>query len=131
MAKMYEVTASLELTLGKNCMNFSTDNVSSVIVFLKFSILISGPDTSDLAMRMGLHSGPVTAGVLRVRCYKTRVQGSDNFPNSVFVCIAVGTQIAFSAVWGHCEHSGEVRYCLPLLNVQSADVSHCFAMIYK
>ncbi|CAB9500970.1 Receptor-type guanylate cyclase gcy [Seminavis robusta] len=41
MSKMYEVTAALELTLG--------------------------PDTSDLAMRMGLHSGPVTAGVLRGR----------------------------------------------------------------
>ena len=24
-----------------------------------------GPDTADLAMRIGLHSGPVTAGVLR------------------------------------------------------------------
>ena len=24
-----------------------------------------GPDTGDLAMRVGLHSGPVTAGVLR------------------------------------------------------------------
>ena len=24
-----------------------------------------GPDTADLAMRFGLHSGPVTAGVLR------------------------------------------------------------------
>ena len=26
---------------------------------------IIGPDTGDLAMRTGLHSGPVTAGVLR------------------------------------------------------------------
>jgi class 3 adenylate cyclase len=24
-----------------------------------------GPDTGDLSMRMGMHSGPVTAGVLR------------------------------------------------------------------
>jgi class 3 adenylate cyclase len=24
-----------------------------------------GPDTADLSLRMGLHSGPVTAGVLR------------------------------------------------------------------
>ena len=37
--KMKEVTRELELTLG--------------------------PDTGDLAMRFGLHSGPVTAGVLR------------------------------------------------------------------
>ena len=27
--------------------------------------VILGPDTSDLALRVGLHSGPVTAGVLR------------------------------------------------------------------
>jgi hypothetical protein len=39
LSKMTEVTKSLELTLG--------------------------PDTGDLAMRFGLHSGPVTAGVLR------------------------------------------------------------------
>lgn len=38
-AKMNEVTRKLELTLG--------------------------PDTGDLKMRFGLHSGPVTAGVLR------------------------------------------------------------------
>ena len=37
--RMNEVTRQLELTLG--------------------------PDTGDLAMRFGLHSGPVTAGVLR------------------------------------------------------------------
>jgi class 3 adenylate cyclase len=27
--------------------------------------VILGPDTGDLSMRFGLHSGPVTAGVLR------------------------------------------------------------------
>jgi class 3 adenylate cyclase len=36
---LYEVTQGLEVTLG--------------------------PDTGDLSMRFGLHSGPVTAGVLR------------------------------------------------------------------
>jgi hypothetical protein len=36
-----------------------------------------GPDTSDLGLRVGLNSGPVTAGVLRyVSCYLER--------NSVF-----------------------------------------------
>jgi class 3 adenylate cyclase len=39
MKKMNEVTKDLEVTLG--------------------------PDTGDLSMRFGLHSGPVTAGVLR------------------------------------------------------------------
>ena len=39
MVKTIELTRTLECTLG--------------------------PDTADLAMRIGLHSGPVTAGVLR------------------------------------------------------------------
>jgi class 3 adenylate cyclase len=39
LQKLYEVTQGLEVTLG--------------------------PDTGDLSMRFGLHSGPVTAGVLR------------------------------------------------------------------
>jgi class 3 adenylate cyclase len=39
MKRMNEVTKELEVTLG--------------------------PDTGDLSMRFGLHSGPVTAGVLR------------------------------------------------------------------
>lgn len=30
-----------------------------------FRRITLGPDTGDLNMRMGLHSGPVTAGVLR------------------------------------------------------------------
>lgn len=38
---------------------------------LKFKVLVKelevklGPDTADLDLRIGLHSGPVTAGVLR------------------------------------------------------------------
>jgi class 3 adenylate cyclase len=39
MLKMQTLTRKLEVTLG--------------------------PDTADLTMRMGMHSGPVTAGVLR------------------------------------------------------------------
>lgn len=39
MIKMKEVTSNLETTLG--------------------------PDTADLVLRIGMHSGPVTAGVLR------------------------------------------------------------------
>lgn len=39
MYKSYELTKKLEVTLG--------------------------PDTAELSMRFGLHSGPVTAGVLR------------------------------------------------------------------
>jgi class 3 adenylate cyclase len=34
-------------------------------VLVKKLEITLGPDTGDLSMRMGLHSGPVTAGVLR------------------------------------------------------------------
>ena len=34
-----------------------------------------GPDTGDLGMRFGLHSGPVTAGVLRRRSSRFRCFG--------------------------------------------------------
>lgn len=39
MYKMWDLTEELEMTLG--------------------------PESGDLAMRMGIHSGPVTAGILR------------------------------------------------------------------
>jgi class 3 adenylate cyclase len=39
-------------------------NVSMKEVTRKLELTL-GPDTGDLRMRIGLHSGPVTAGVLR------------------------------------------------------------------
>jgi len=41
-----------------DCMNKMKELVSQLEKTL-------GPDTADLAMRVGLHSGPVTAGVLQ------------------------------------------------------------------
>ena len=42
--------------------NNCRDKMNSVVRSLE---LILGPDTAELRMRFGLHSGPVTAGVLR------------------------------------------------------------------
>jgi Adenylate and Guanylate cyclase catalytic domain len=44
---------------------FASDCLSKLSVVLKRLEIELGPDTSDLGMRCGLHSGPVTAGVLR------------------------------------------------------------------
>jgi class 3 adenylate cyclase len=44
---------------------FARDCISCMNVLTKKLEVQLGPDTTDLAMRFGLHSGPVTAGVLR------------------------------------------------------------------
>ena len=50
---------------ARDCLTKVNDTVRQLEVTL-------GPDTGDLSMRVGLHSGPVTAGVLRGD--KSRVQ---------------------------------------------------------
>ena len=50
---------------ARDCLNDMNQTVNELEVHL-------GPDTSDLAMRFGLHTGPVTGGVLRGE--KTRFQ---------------------------------------------------------
>jgi class 3 adenylate cyclase len=44
---------------------FANDCMVKMLALVKKLELTLGPDTGDLSMRMGLHSGPVTAGVLR------------------------------------------------------------------
>jgi class 3 adenylate cyclase len=44
---------------------FSHECMLRMQVLVKKLEIVLGPDTSDLSMRMGIHSGPVTAGVLR------------------------------------------------------------------
>ncbi|CAB9507971.1 Receptor-type guanylate cyclase gcy [Seminavis robusta] len=44
---------------------FAKDCLDKLRPLLKKLELVLGPDTGDLSMRFGLHSGPVTAGVLR------------------------------------------------------------------
>ncbi|CAB9500916.1 Receptor-type guanylate cyclase gcy [Seminavis robusta] len=44
---------------------FGQDIISRMFVVTKHLELSLGPDTADLGLRIGIHSGPVTAGVLR------------------------------------------------------------------
>jgi class 3 adenylate cyclase len=44
---------------------FARDCLTNMNDLVKRLEVILGPDTGDLSMRIGLHSGPVTAGVLR------------------------------------------------------------------
>ena len=43
-----------------------------------------GPDTGDLSMRFGLHSGPVTAGVLMGRLIDSFFWHASDFLSSIF-----------------------------------------------
>ncbi|CAB9522230.1 Receptor-type guanylate cyclase gcy [Seminavis robusta] len=44
---------------------FATDCLTKMLALVRRMETSLGPDTGDLSMRIGLHSGPVTAGVLR------------------------------------------------------------------
>ena len=60
---------------------FARDCLVKVPKVLKKLAPTLGPDTNNLAMRVGLHSGPVTAGVLRGE--KARFQVSELDANSL------------------------------------------------
>ena len=44
---------------------FARDCMQRMHILVHQLEVVLGPDTADLDMRFGLHSGPVTAGVLR------------------------------------------------------------------
>jgi hypothetical protein len=44
---------------------FSRDTLQKFNILVKQLVVELGPDTEDMRIRIGLHSGPVTAGVLR------------------------------------------------------------------
>ena len=48
-----------------------------------------GPDTGGLALRVGLHSGPVTAGVLRGEKARFQLFG-DTVNTSMYLCFLSG-----------------------------------------
>lgn len=52
---------------------FAKDCLRRLRVLVQKLEEVLGPDTADLSMRFGLHSGPVTAGVLRGERYEVIV----------------------------------------------------------
>ena len=44
---------------------FATDCMNKMLALAKHLDIIYGPDTSDLSLRIGIHSGPVTGGFLK------------------------------------------------------------------
>ena len=71
----------------------------------KFSVLVQklevtlGPDTAELGMRFGLHSGAVTAGVLRgMLLFWTTVVYTINFPVHLNFVEQQESALAFSSL---------------------------------
>ena len=62
------IRANISLTTFQHAVvmaMFAKECMASVVSLVRKMEITLGPDTGDLSMRFGLHSGPVTAGVLR------------------------------------------------------------------
>ena len=94
---MNHLVKEMEVTLG---MLFSSDD-ATLVCFFRLSIRsftyplrrrlslkqLVGPDTGDLSMRFGVHSGQVTAGVLRGEKSRFQLFG-DTVNTGTFVLVA-------------------------------------------
>lgn len=56
---------------------FSHEIISTMHILVKELEVTLGPDTGELSLRVGIHSGPVTAGVLRGRGARFQLFGSE------------------------------------------------------
>lgn len=76
-----------------------------------------GPDTGELMLRIGLHSGPVTAGVLRGE--RARFQLFGDTMNTAARMEQTGTKnrIQISETTAGCLHAGGKRYVKTFLKV--------------
>ena len=72
--------------LRKQMVRFAFDCLNKVNEITKELEGTLGPDTADLSMRFGLHSGPVTAGVLRGERWVSSNFGKKYIPFS-FLCL--------------------------------------------
>ena len=64
---------------------FAKDILQKFREMVKQMVVELGPDTEDLGLRVGLHSGPVTAGVLRGE--RARFQLFGDTMNTAAVCL--------------------------------------------
>ena len=69
-----------------------------------------GPDTGDLALRIGLHSGPVTAGVLRGERARFQLFGDTMNTAARMEQTGIKNRIQVSQSTANCLHTGGKRY---------------------
>lgn len=68
---------------------FSKDILHKFREMVKQMVVELGPDTEDLGLRIGLHSGPVTAGVLRGERARFQLFG-DTMNTTAVSCLMLG-----------------------------------------
>ena len=73
-----------------------------------------GPDTGDLALRIGLHSGPVTAGILRGERARFQLFGDTMNTAARMEQTCVKNKIQVSQATADCLVAGGKRYGLGL-----------------
>ena len=73
-----------------------------------------GPDTGDLALRIGLHSGPVTAGILRGERARFQLFGDTMNTAARMEQTGVKNKIQVSQATADCLVAGGKRYTIVL-----------------
>lgn len=68
-----------------------------------------GPDTGDLGLRIGLHSGPVTAGVLRGERARFQLFGDTMNTAARMEQTGMKNRIQVSQATAECLHAGGKR----------------------
>ena len=83
---------------------FARDCINKVKVLTRRLEVTLGPDTADLAMRIGLHSGPVTAGVLRGERSRFQLFGDTMVSTKMWADVDVELASSHSMFLDNIEH---------------------------
>ena len=108
---------------------FSSDILTSMRKLIRQLESTLGPDTGDLALRVGLHSGPVTAGVLRGERARFQLFGDTMNTAARMEQTGIKNRIQVSQSTADCVLAGGKRYvthleivpCFPFLSYTQFD----------
>ena len=68
---------------------FAFDIMARMSDLVKDLEVVLGPDTDDLNLRIGIHSGPVTAGILRGKKARFQLFGTWGFEKGALMLVLI------------------------------------------